>query len=117
MLTRTVYRTFSTLALVSFMGLAAGGASAAGGDADLGRGKSTTCHACHGADGMGTAPMYPKLAGQHEAYLAYALRGYRSGERKNPIMAGFATGLSDEDIADLAAFYSSLDGLTTPSWE
>jgi cytochrome c553 len=117
MLTRTIFRMTATLALVSMTGLAAGPALAAGGDAELGRGKSTTCHACHGADGLGTAPMYPKLAGQHEAYLVYALRGYRSGERKNAIMAGFATGLSDADIADLAAFYSSLDGLTTPSWE
>mgnify|MGYP001787661380 CR=1 FL=1 len=117
MLTRTIYRSTSTLVLVSMMAFAATTAKAAGGDAELGKGKSTTCHACHGADGLGTAPLYPKLAGQHEAYLVHALRGYRSGERKNAIMAGFATGLSDEDIADLAAFYSSLDGLTTPSWK
>ena len=102
-------------AAVLAMGLAAGPARAGGGDPDLGRAKSTTCHACHGADGLAIAPNYPKLAGQHEAYLVYALRQYRSGERKNAIMAGFATGLSDEDIADLAAFYAGLDGLTTPS--
>ena len=101
--------------LVFAVGLAADPARAAGGDPDLGRVKATTCHACHGADGLGIAPNYPKLAGQHEAYLVYALRQYRSGERKNAIMAGFATGLSDEDIADLAAFYAALDGLTTPS--
>ncbi len=117
MLMRTIFRTIYTLALVSMTAFGATTASAADGDAELGQGKSTTCHACHGADGLGTAPMYPKLAGQHEAYLVHALRGYRSGERKNAIMAGFATGLSDEDIADLAAFYSSLDGLTTPSWK
>jgi cytochrome c553 len=102
-------------AAAAVLGLAGPAASAAGGDPELGRTKATTCHACHGADGLAIAPNYPKLAGQHEAYLVHVLRQYRSGERKNAIMAGFATALSDEDIADLAAFYASLDGLTTPS--
>lgn len=90
-----------------------GVAQAADGDPELGRTKSTTCTACHGPDGRGTAPIYPVLAGQHEEYLAYALRQYRSGERDNAIMAGFATTLSDADIADLAAWYASMDGLVT----
>lgn len=85
----------------------------ASGDPELGRAKSTTCTACHGPDGRGTAPNYPVLAGQHEKYLVYALTQYRSGERKNAIMAGFAANLSDDDIADLAAWYASMDGLTT----
>lgn len=85
----------------------------AGGDPELGRAKSTTCTACHGPDGRGTAPNYPVLAGQHEEYLVYALTQYRSGERKNAIMAGFATNLSDDDIADLAAWYASMEGLKT----
>ncbi|MGD8976475.1 MAG: cytochrome c [Gammaproteobacteria bacterium] len=85
----------------------------AGGDTELGRAKSTTCTACHGPDGRGTAPNYPVLAGQYEEYLAYALTQYRSGERKNAIMAGFAANLSDDDIADLAAWYASMEGLKT----
>jgi cytochrome c553 len=96
--------------LAALLGVIASGPAAAGGNPELGRAKSTTCHACHGVDGLAVAPNYPILAGQHEAYLVHALRQYRSGERKNAIMAGFATGLSDEDIADLAAFYASLPG-------
>jgi len=85
----------------------------AGGDSELGKAKSATCTACHGPDGRGTAPNYPVLAGQHAEYLAHALTQYRSGERKNAIMAGFATNLSDDDIADLAAWYASMEGLKT----
>ncbi len=88
--------------------LLAGAPQAWAGDADAGKEKSTTCQACHGADGMGIDPMYPILAGQYEDYLAHALRAYRDGERKNAIMAGLVTTLSDEDIEDLAAFYASL---------
>lgn len=94
-------------------GLLSGSAALAGGDPELGRTKSTTCTACHGPEGRGTAPIYPVLAGQHEEYLAHALRQYRSGERSNAIMAGFANGLSDDDIADLAAWFASMDGLET----
>ena len=112
---RTSLKTMVRAAAFIALGLTAELAVAAGGDPELGRAKSTTCHACHGADGLAIAPNYPKLAGQHEAYLVHVLRQYRSGERKNAIMAGFATGLSDQDIADLAAFYAELDGLTTPS--
>ena len=75
--------------------------------------KSAMCQACHGADGNSTDPQYPKLAGQHASYLAQALEDYRSGARKNPIMAGFAGGLSDADIANLAAYYASQKGLVT----
>ncbi len=112
---RKSFKAMIPVAAVAAVMLVADPARAAGGDPDLGRAKSTTCHACHGADGLAIAPNYPTRAGQHEAYLVHSLRQYRSGERKNAIMAGFATGLSDEDIADLAAFYASLDGLTTPS--
>lgn len=84
------------------------------GDPDAGKEKSVTCVACHGEDGLGTNPMYPVLAGQYEDYLVHALRAYRDGSRKNAIMAGLATTLSDEDIEDLAAYYASLPtGLDT----
>jgi len=90
-------------------------AAAADGNPELGKMKSQTCTACHGDDGRGIAPIYPVLAGQHADYLALALKQYRSGERSNAIMAPMAGPLSDDDIADLAAFYASLDGLNTPT--
>lgn len=69
------------------------------------------CAACHGADGKGIADNFPNLAGQYEDYLAQSLRQYRDGSRKNAVMAGFATNLSDDDIANLAAWYASQSGL------
>ncbi|HSM68427.1 MAG TPA: c-type cytochrome [Xanthomonadales bacterium] len=69
------------------------------------------CQACHGADGMGTDPAYPALAGQHRSYLSKALQDYRSGARGNPIMRNFAASLSDQDIEALSAWYAGLEGL------
>ena len=66
-----------------------------------------TCVACHGNDGIGIMPEYPNLAGQHEDYLATSLRGYKTGQRKNPIMAGMAAPLTEKDIQELARYYSS----------
>lgn len=65
------------------------------------------CVACHGVDGVGIAPNYPTLAGQHRDYLERALHEYKQGGRKNPIMKGFAANLSDEDIAVVAHFFAS----------
>ena len=65
------------------------------------------CQACHGMDGNSTVPDYPKLAGQRPDYIAKALRDYKSGARKNAIMAGFAGTLSTADIDNVAAYYSS----------
>ena len=64
------------------------------------------CVACHGADGVGITPQYPTLAGQYADYLQRALKDYRDGGRKNPIMSGFVTGLSDADIKALADYYA-----------
>ncbi|MEO6929398.1 MAG: cytochrome c [Casimicrobiaceae bacterium] len=64
------------------------------------------CQACHGLDGNSTSPDFPRLAGQHPDYLAKALRDYKSGARKNPIMAGFAATLSTADMDNLAAYYA-----------
>ncbi len=66
-----------------------------------------TCVACHGNDGIGIMPEYPNLAGQHEDYIATSLRGYKTGQRKNAIMSGMAAPLSEQDIRDLAKYYSS----------
>lgn len=83
----------------------------AGGDPEAGERKSQVCLACHGADGRGTNPAYPVLAGQYQSYLEHALRAYRDGSRVNAIMAGLASGLSDQDIEDLAAYYAAMEGL------
>lgn len=78
------------------------------GNVAAGQTKSQVCAACHGADGSKTLDdTYPKLGGQYPDYLSKALHEYKSGKRSNPIMAGQAQGLSDQDIADLAAFFGS----------
>ena len=84
---------------------------AAKGDTNSGKEKAKVCEACHGLDGKSVDPSYPNLAGQHESYLQKALGDYRAGRRTNLIMAGFAGPLADQDIKDLAAWYSSQDGL------
>jgi cytochrome c553 len=68
---------------------------------------SEVCQACHGMDGNSQVPDYPKLAGQNQDYLAKALRDYKSGARKDPTMQGFAGTLTDQDIGNLAAYFSS----------
>ena len=84
---------------------------AAKGDIEAGKAKSQVCQACHGTDGNGMGdPQYPRLAAQHADYLEKALKDYRSGARKNAIMAGFAGTLSDQDIRDLAAYYAAQKG-------
>ena len=83
------------------------GATQAAGDAAAGKAKSAACAGCHGADGNSMVPTFPKLAGQHAAYLVSALKEYKSGARSNPIMKGQAAGLNDADMANLAAYYAS----------
>jgi cytochrome c553 len=77
-------------------------------DIQAGKAKVTeVCAACHGADGNSTSQDFPRLGGQYPDYLAKALRDYKSGDRKNPIMAGFAKPLSRQDIDNLAAYYAA----------
>ncbi|MEM7207377.1 MAG: cytochrome c [Pseudomonadota bacterium] len=85
----------------------------AGGDAAAGKSKSTTCAACHGVDGNSPIPVNPKLAGQHADYLVQALKDYKTGARKNPVMSGMVAPLSDQDILDLAAYFAAQEGLST----
>jgi cytochrome c553 len=66
------------------------------------------CVSCHGQDGVAVAPIYPSLAGQHEDYIVRALNEYKHGGRKNAIMKGFVANLKDEDIAQIAAYFSRL---------
>ena len=85
---------------------AASGAFAA--DTALGKAKAAeVCETCHGAGGNSTSQDFPKLGGQYPDYLAKTMRDYKSGDRKNAIMAGFAKPLSKEDIDNLAAYYAA----------
>jgi cytochrome c553 len=79
----------------------------AAGDADAGQGKSAICAACHGADGNSAVPNWPKIAGQHAPYLERQLGLIKSGARPVPEMAGIVAGFSDQDLANVAAYYST----------
>ena len=79
----------------------------AGGDPVAGKAKAVVCSACHGVDGNSINPLWPKLAGQHEAYLAKQIRAFRDGVRVDPTMAPMVSILKEEDIDDIAAFYAS----------
>jgi cytochrome c553 len=79
----------------------------AGGDAAAGKAKSAMCAGCHMADGNSVNGMWPKLAGQHESYIAKQLEDFKAGTRVDPTMNPMAAGLSEDDMANLAAFYSS----------
>lgn len=88
--------------------LGASATTLAAGDAAAGKTKAATCAACHGANGISATGMWPNLAGQKEAYLVKQLKDFRSGKRSDPVMNNFAKPLSDADIANLAAYYTSL---------
>lgn len=77
------------------------------GDAAAGEAKAALCAACHSADGNASDPQYPKLAGQHEQYIARHLALFKSGERNNAIMLGFSAMLSPQDMRDVGAFYQA----------
>jgi cytochrome c553 len=79
----------------------------AAGDAARGETLTAVCAACHGPGGHSAIPANPKLAGQHAKYLSHALAAYKNGGRTNPVMAPMAANLSEQDIADIAAYYAS----------
>jgi cytochrome c553 len=76
-------------------------------DAAAGKAKTAVCAACHGADGNSAVPAFPKLAGQNERYLVKQLNEIKSGVRSVPTMAGQLNAMSDDDIANIAAYYAS----------
>jgi cytochrome c553 len=78
-------------------------------DLNAGKDKSKVCAMCHGEDGISLVPIYPNLAGQKEGYLKLQLEAFRKGERVNMAMSSHAQKLSDQDIADLSAYYANLD--------
>ena len=80
----------------------------ADGDVEQGRSKAVMCAACHGKEGETINPAFPQLAGQNAGYLAIQLQEFKSGKRYHPVMSPVARDLSEQDIADLAAYYSQL---------
>jgi cytochrome c553 len=78
----------------------------AAGDAAAGQAKAVTCAACHGVDGNSLNPEWPSLAGQHESYIVKQLQAFKSGARQNVLMSGQAMALSDQDMADIAAYFA-----------
>ena len=87
-------------------------AMAASGDPEVGRKKSTTCAACHGANGVSPSPEFPNLAGQYADYLHASLTHYKNGKRKNPIMQAQVEKLTNKDMMDLAAYFASQKALS-----
>ena len=88
----------SSLPLVSY----------AAGDAAAGKTKAALCAACHGAEGISANDLWPNLAGQKPGYLTKQMKAFRDGDRKDPMMSPMAATLTDEDIANLTAYFSSL---------
>jgi cytochrome c553 len=94
---------------IAALSLVAASSGALAADVEAGKKKAQeVCAACHNMDGISTIADYPKLAGQYPEYMAKALRDYKSGARKNPIMAGMAAGLTQKDIDDVSAYFASL---------
>ena len=94
--------------LVALVALGLTSSPAFAADAAAGKAKSATCAACHGANGVSNNDIWPNLAGQKQGYLVKQMKAFRDGQRKDPMMAPMAAPLSDDDIANLAAYYSSL---------
>lgn len=93
---------------LSLLAASVGSVNAAG-NAETGKEKANAmCAACHGPDGNSPVETYPKLAGQHADYLVKQLNDFKSGARKDPIMMGMAAALSEQDMADISAFYQSM---------
>lgn len=95
------------LAVVSIVLVFTAGVVQAAGDAAAGKAKSAICMACHGPDGNSVNPTWPKLAGQHPSYILKQLQAFKSGDRKNDLMSPMAAPLTEEDMGDLAAYFSS----------
>jgi len=98
-----------TLALAVTVALPAA-AQTMTGDADAGRAAAAACVACHGADGNSVTDQFPNLAGQVPGFIAAQLAKFQSGARENAVMAPFVAALSPQDMADLDAYYSGLEG-------
>lgn len=98
----------AAVSITTFVGIHSSSAIA-GGDAAAGKKRAAACVTCHGIDGLSKLPGAPNLAGQAPQYLEKQLRAFRAGERKDENMNVVTKGLSDDDIANLAAWYSSIE--------
>ncbi len=99
------------LATLFALGLACISTPTMAGDPVAGKARSATCAACHGVNGLSSVPMYPNLAGQQHTYLVYAMKAMRDGQRTSvnaAVCTPMMSALSDTDIDNLAAYYSSL---------
>ncbi len=92
----------------SFCGAFVGQTGAAAGNTEAGATKAVVCQACHGANGNSTNPQWPSLAGLGADYIVEQLQEFKEGRRNNPIMMPMAAALSADDMADVAAYFSSL---------
>lgn len=97
---------FALLAVAAAQVSAQEAGSIFGGSVEAGQQKSATCGACHGPDGNSVSPDWPSLAGQHPVYTYNQLQAYKNGERQDPNMVSMAATLSEQDMRDLAAYYS-----------
>ncbi len=95
----------SVIMMSALLGLSG---SVLAGDAEAGKAKAATCAGCHGAAGISSNPLWPNLAGQQEGYLIKQMKGFRDGTRNDPMMSPMAKPLTDADIDNIAAYYSSL---------
>ncbi len=93
---------------IAIMSIVLMSAPALAGDIAAGKAKTGICAGCHGAEGVSSVPIFPNLAGQKEQYLIKQLKDFKSGARKDPTMNSMAASLSEEDIANVAAYFSSL---------
>ena len=100
----------SLLLTLGVSGIAQAASTAVVGDAAAGQAKTAVCGACHGPDGNSMAPNFPKLAGQGDRYLLKQLHAIKDGKRQVLEMTGLLANLNDQDLADIAAYYSSQKG-------
>lgn len=108
---RALFNALWCAATILSLGLAAGNVMAEEqpetGDPEAGKAISTTCAACHGADGNSLNPVWPSLAGQHQKYIIQQLQYFKENKRNNVLMNAQAVGLSDDDMLNLSAYFSS----------
>ena len=108
-------RTYRPILLIAGLSVAlALSPAAVAGDPAAGKAKARACINCHGLDGVSRMPDAPNLSGQIPDYLALQLRAYKTGERRHPVMNVVAKPLTDQDIDDLATWYSEIEVTVTP---
>lgn len=95
---------FSSVVVLTFAFISS---SVLAADIEAGKAKSATCVTCHGPGGVSINPLWPNLAGQHEAYLAGQIKAFRDGVRSDPLMTPMVAALTDADIANLAAYFAA----------